>query len=1182
MSAPDCPEWVLYARKFVALEDKGFLTKAIESCPDAAVRKFLSRPDLGQVPAHEREPLAERLASEGCDSESDLVQILGLFHLAKAAESPERLDRKAGEIALAICTRCVVTSRKHAFSECEAVFARTLGTGAAGIHKWYSAEELLTGATGIYRNLAQTEPDLYGKEVAWTLNNLGNVLRNERNFGEARKAFEEARDVYRKLAEEEPHIYLPYVATALNNLGNVLRDERNFGEARKALEEALTARRDLAEEEPHIYLPDIATALNNLGIVLRDERNFGEARKVFEEARDVYRTLAGEEPRIYLRYVATTLNNLGAVLSDERNFSEARKAFEEARDVYRKLAEEEPHIYLRYVAMTLNNLGAVLRDERNFAEARKAFEEACGVYRDLTEEDPHIYMPDIATALNNLGIVLRDERNFGEARKAFEEALAVRRDLAEGEPHIYLPDVATTLNNLGTMLRDEHKFGEARKVFEEALAIRRDLAEDEPNIYLPDVAMTLNNLGNVLRNERKFGEARKAFGEAFSKHRKLAEAQPHIYLPGVAMTLNNLGNVLSDERNFDEARKAFEEALAIRRKLAAEESHIYLPDVATTVNNLGIALSNERNFAEARKAFEEARDVYRRLAEEEPHIYLPDVAMALNNLGNVLTNERKFGEARKAFEEALDVYRELAEERPHIYLPYVATTLNNLGTVTEEYSRSTEPAVEASLEAVRCAEEGTSVRDLWLAKGHASGAYRRMLSHMAAIGDKTQAFRCLAAMMEGDVRATGTSHEEGFDATAQALLDVEKRLGRHIRIVLAQTLTRDGLFLGVLQSEEPCFTMTRADAFSAKATALFDEVQTLFNDKDKRGADERYQAVKRLGAAAWNALPEAIRAAFHPSNNYDVLISGDPYWAAFPWEALRYGDSDTSWLGFRMPLPRWGPITARGISRLAPQSIGDGNRTGFVICPWDAVRDKQLPGAEREAHEVVDRLRSLGYNVRDFVGSAATPGAMRIALGQAPSVLYFTGHGTLFGNEEALVLHDDLGAPSPSYFARREIGDLKVSSGRTDKLLGKGSLVVLSSCLTARTRDFGGQREDLAWALLEEGAEVVVGSPLPMHVSTGVMLGHWLFDKAFADSRGLAWTFARVRAYIEMHARMKNLPTWAAWALLSYHGNPYAQLPHMPKPIDLPADDGTLKTIADELGTSDLAEVAKLLGQIRG
>ena len=57
-----------------------------------------------------------------------------------------------------------------------------------------------------------------------TLNNLGNAFSVFRQINQAVDAYDEALLHYRRLARSQPEVYEPDVAMTLNNLGNVLRD----------------------------------------------------------------------------------------------------------------------------------------------------------------------------------------------------------------------------------------------------------------------------------------------------------------------------------------------------------------------------------------------------------------------------------------------------------------------------------------------------------------------------------------------------------------------------------------------------------------------------------------------------------------------------------------------------------------------------------------------------------------------------------------------------------------------------------------------------------------------------------------------------------------------------------------------------------------------------------------------
>ncbi|MCG8332216.1 MAG: tetratricopeptide repeat protein, partial [Chitinophagales bacterium] len=106
-------------------------------------------------------------------------------------------------------------------------------------------------------------------EKATTLNNLAVLQWAKNEYSKAEQSYDEALGIYRELAETNPQTYLPYVAMTLNNLGNLQRAQNEYSKAEQSYQEALGIRRQLAETNPQTYLPYVAMTLNNLGNLQR-------------------------------------------------------------------------------------------------------------------------------------------------------------------------------------------------------------------------------------------------------------------------------------------------------------------------------------------------------------------------------------------------------------------------------------------------------------------------------------------------------------------------------------------------------------------------------------------------------------------------------------------------------------------------------------------------------------------------------------------------------------------------------------------------------------------------------------------------------------------------------------------------------------------------------------------------
>ena len=495
-----------------------------------------------------REQVDEPYEGEWTEAELATLNIMRLFPLAVlcefAAQFPPAQQDEAFALGRQAAQVCVMLAAQSDDAGLRATLTVIIARSFQEQNQLEAARKAYDEALGIRRELAEQRPDVYRPNVALTLNNLGNVLRNLNQLEAARQAYEEALGIRRELAEQRPDVYRPNVALTLNNLGNVLSDLNQLEAARQAYDEALGIRRELAEQRPDVYRPDVAMALNNLGNVLSDLNQLESARQAYDEALEIYRELAEQRPDVYRPDVAMTLNNLGTVLSDLNQLEAAQKAYEEALEDYRELIRERPDVYRPYVAGTLNNLGTVLRNLNQLEAARQAYEEALGIRRELAEQRPDVYRPYVAGTLNNLGTVLSHLNQLEAARKAYNKALEIYRELAEQRPDVYRPDVAMTLNNLGTVLSDLNQLEAARQAYEEALGIRRELAEQRPDVYRPDVAMTLNNLGNVLSDLNQLEAARQAYDQAARLYQQDAERQPTAQLNERMTVYRSLGQTL--------------------------------------------------------------------------------------------------------------------------------------------------------------------------------------------------------------------------------------------------------------------------------------------------------------------------------------------------------------------------------------------------------------------------------------------------------------------------------------------------------------------------------------------------------------------------------------------------------------------------------------------------------------
>ena len=186
-----------------------------------------------------------------------------------------------------------------------------------------------------------------------------------------------------------------------------------------------------------------------------------------------------------------------------------------------------------------------------------------------------------------------------------------------------------------------------------------------------------------------------------------------------------------------------------------------------------------------------------------------------------------------------------------------------------------------------------------------------------------------------------------------------------------------------------------------------------------------------------------------------------------------------------------------------------------------------------------------------------------------------------------MLADEGMGAMGPKVavpFGRRELGNLSAGKDPDARLLHGGPLVVLNSCRTGRQRGFGGQREDLIWALLEQGAEAVIACALPVFDKMGEFFGKHLYTLGLPGSLGMGWQFAQVRGLLEDRFRRLDSRLWPAWTLFHYHGNPFAHLLHVPaaqQAADTAQAGPDLRSVAELRKLSGTEEAEALLWDIQ-
>ena len=155
-----------------------------------------------------------------------------------------------------------------------------------------------------------------------------------------------------------------------------------------------------------------------------------------------------------------------------------------------------------------------------------------------------------------------------------------------------------------------------------------------------------------------------------------------------------------------------------------------------------------------------------------------------------------------------------------------------------------------------------------------------------------------------------------------------------------------------------------------------------------------------MAAEIWAKLPEPVASVLWNDGPRQVLISADPFWSAFPWELLRFGDGELDHVGLYKALPRISAIGPDEVTAaLSDHPIGADQTVGFFGA--HTTGGFPLRAVEREAEAILEDVPRGGGTLRPFaLGDEANKETLLKALRHDLSCYYFSGHGALVNNEE--------------------------------------------------------------------------------------------------------------------------------------------------------------------------------------
>lgn len=334
------------------------------------------------------------------------------------------------EDVLRLWDQAAVLDPAHSSTHIErARLARTLGDLSRS--RSAAQEALQTASTNDDRYVALIE--------------IGIISRSQGDVSSATHAFESALDLLQGLARDAPNsiLFRRDIAGTLDHLGDMDTDQGNLGAAQRRYEQALAVRQSVFETEPESAISqlDIFHSFTQLAAVVMLQGDFARAERVYRSNLAFVRGLSERNPgnTELRRDVWFTMMSLGDALTAQQKNDEARSLYTDALVLTRQLLQTDPNSFdlQRDLGGNLERLGERSLEARDQRAALAYFEEALVLSRRLQSSDPSsvALQMDLASSLTDVGDALARGDNVETARERYQESLAIRERLSEASPN---------------------------------------------------------------------------------------------------------------------------------------------------------------------------------------------------------------------------------------------------------------------------------------------------------------------------------------------------------------------------------------------------------------------------------------------------------------------------------------------------------------------------------------------------------------------------------------------------------------------------------------------------------------------------------------------------------------------------------------------------------------------------
>ncbi|KAF8585276.1 hypothetical protein K439DRAFT_1660338 [Ramaria rubella] len=542
-----------------------------------------------------------------------------------------------------------------------------------GLDKFGGALHMSYHEVHIFRGLANAHPQSFSTNLAMSLTNLAERLRDLKFLDEASASIKQAIDLYDELTPTLPHLR-ESLALSLKVKSECCRDLHDPISAQEAIMAAIQIQRSTHDAGN----ANLLSFLNHSSACLRDLHRYSEASELSKEVIETVLTLSD-----HLR--TSSSPGLGAL-----------SRIEEAVSILEALDSTQSRSFEVELVLTLNDYSERLS---SLGRRSTAFDMAtsCVVKsHNLASHTPMVFDHILASSLRRLSMCLSDIGQRDRALEIVEEAVQIGRRLATYRPKIFEFDLAEALSLYSRRLMDVGRYEDAQQHSLQAVAIYRRLGH--PGVFEYLLVGSLKDSATCLACTGKYQKALTEMKHpVFDITQNMTDIQRRVIGPELVSSLHSvsayLGAIGQRKDALMECKRALEFQETLKLQLHEDVYDALLGDSYFCLSGRQADLGLK---PEALKSIMESVGLFRRLAGALPDVFSSDLARCLSRQSQYLTETGNHLGSQQAAQEAVDIQRDLGF--PDVFGADLASFYERLADVHTELGHHSQ-----AIEAVRLA-----------------------------------------------------------------------------------------------------------------------------------------------------------------------------------------------------------------------------------------------------------------------------------------------------------------------------------------------------------------------------------------------------------------------------------------------------------------------------------------------